>query len=66
MFSGYIKILCSLGLYFGAVQADTGSIGGSASHEFQVLAQSGDDDVVFSDTSDYAENIDLAEAIAPK
>jgi prolyl-tRNA synthetase len=47
-------------------QADTGSIGGSASHEFQVLAQSGEDDVIFSDSSDYAANIEFAEALAPK
>ncbi len=49
-----------------AVQADTGSIGGSASHEFRVLAQSGEDDVIFSDSSDYAANIEFAEAVAPK
>ena len=60
------KSSAAWGLDFRAVQADTGSIGGSASHEFQVLAQSGEDDVVFSDTSDYAANIELAEAIAPK
>ena len=51
---------------FRAVQADTGSIGGSASHEFRVLAQSGEDDVIFSDSSDYAANIEFAEALAPK
>lgn len=55
-----------MGLDFRAVQADTGSIGGSASHEFQVLAQSGEDDVIFSDSSDYAANIEFAEALAPK
>ncbi len=64
--AAYSKIFSRMGLDFRAVQADTGSIGGSASHEFQVLAQSGEDDVVFSDTSDYAANIELAEAIAPK
>jgi len=47
------------------VQADTGSIGGNASHEFQVLASSGEDDIVFSSGSDYAANIELAEAVAP-
>ncbi len=47
------------------MQADTGSIGGSASHEFQVLAQSGEDDVIFSTESDYAANIEFAEAVAP-
>ena len=46
------------------MQADTGSIGGSASHEFQVLASSGEDDVVFSTESDFAANIELAEAVA--
>ncbi len=55
-----------MGLDFRAVQADTGSIGGSASHEFQVLAQSGEDDVIFSDSSDYAANIEFAEAVAPE
>ena len=45
--------------------ADTGAIGGSASHEFQVLADSGEDAIAFSDGSDYAANIELAEAIAP-
>ncbi|MBD4787774.1 proline--tRNA ligase, partial [Xanthomonas citri pv. citri] len=65
MYAAYSKIFSRMGLDFRAVQADTGSIGGSASHEFQVLAQSGEDDVVFSDTSDYAANIELAEAIAP-
>lgn len=50
MYAAYSKIFSRMGLDFRAVQADTGSIGGSASHEFQVLAQSGEDDVVFSDT----------------
>lgn len=54
-----------MGLISRAVQADTGSIGGSASHEFQVLADSGEDDIVFSTESDYAANIEFAEAIAP-
>jgi len=66
MYEAYSKIFSRMGLDFRAVQADTGSIGGSASHEFQVLAQSGEDDVVFSDSSDYAANIELAEAVAPK
>ena len=64
MYAAYSKIFSRMGLDFRAVQADTGSIGGSASHEFQVLAQSGEDDVVFSDTSDYAANIELAERTA--
>lgn len=66
MYAAYSKIFTRIGLEFRPVQADTGSIGGSASHEFQVLAQSGEDDIVFSDTSDYAANIELAEAVAPK
>lgn len=65
MYAAYSRIFSRMGLDFRAVQADTGSIGGSASHEFQVLAQSGEDDIVFSTASDYAANIELAEAIAP-
>ncbi|HHE3508535.1 TPA: proline--tRNA ligase [Pasteurella multocida] len=64
MYETYSNIFTRLGLDFRAVQADTGSIGGSASHEFQVLAQSGEDDVVFSTESDFAANIELAEAVA--
>lgn len=63
MYQTYCAIFNRLGLDFRAVQADTGSIGGSASHEFQVLAQSGEDDIVFSTESDYAANIELAEAL---
>ena len=63
MYRAYTNIFTRLGLDFRAVQADTGSIGGFASHEFQVLAGSGEDDIVFSDSSDYAANIELAEAI---
>ncbi|WP_318366996.1 proline--tRNA ligase [Enterobacter sp.] len=65
MYAAYSKIFSRMGLDFRAVQADTGSIGGSASHEFQVLAQSGEDDVIFSDSSDFAANIEFAEALAP-
>ncbi len=64
MYETYSNIFNRLGLDFRAVQANTGSIGGSASHEFQVLAQSGEDDVVFSTESDFAANIELAEAVA--
>ncbi|MBF0784811.1 proline--tRNA ligase [Muribacter muris] len=64
MHQTYSNIFSRLGLDFRPVAADTGSIGGSASHEFQVLAQSGEDDVVFSTESNYAANIELAEAIA--
>ncbi|TDX12928.1 prolyl-tRNA synthetase [Buttiauxella sp. BIGb0552] len=65
MYQAYSKIFTRMGLDFRAVEADTGSIGGSASHEFQVLAQSGEDDVIFSTDSDFAANIEFAEAVAP-
>ncbi|MGV0082282.1 proline--tRNA ligase [Rahnella aceris] len=65
MYAAYSQIFNRMCLDFRAVLADTGSIGGSASHEFQVLAQSGEDDVVFSDSSDFAANIEFAEALAP-
>lgn len=65
MYAAYSQIFNRMGLDFRAVLADTGSIGGSASHEFQVLAQSGEDDVVFSDSSEFAANIEFAEALAP-
>ncbi|MDO6409294.1 proline--tRNA ligase [Pantoea phytobeneficialis] len=65
MYRAYSQSFSRMGLDFRAVQADTGSIGGSASHEFQVLAQSGEDDVIFSSESDYAANIEKAEALAP-
>ncbi len=65
MYDTYGRIFTRLGLKFRAVFADTGAIGGSASHEFQVLAESGEDAIAFSDGSDYAANIELAEAISP-
>lgn len=65
MYAAYSKIFSRMDLDFRAVQADTGSIGGNASHEFQVLAGSGEDDIVFSTESAYAANIELAEAVAP-
>ncbi len=65
MHQAYTNIFTRLGLMFRPVIADTGSIGGSASHEFHVLASSGEDDIAFSDDSDYAANIEMAEAIAP-
>lgn len=64
MFQTYCNIFNRLGLDFRPVQADTGTIGGNASHEFQVLAGSGEDNIVFSTESDYAANIELAEALA--
>jgi len=60
MFAAYQKIFTRLGLNFRPVEADNGSIGGNASHEFHVLASSGEDDIAFSDTSDYAANIEKA------
>ena len=63
MHEAYCNIFTRLGLNFRPVQADTGSIGGTGSHEFHVLADSGEDDIAFSDSSDYAANIEKAEAI---
>ena len=65
MYQAYSRIFERLGLKFRAVLADTGSIGGSASHEFHVLADSGEDAIAFSNESDYAANVELAEAVAP-
>ncbi|MBK7657905.1 MAG: proline--tRNA ligase [Betaproteobacteria bacterium] len=65
MFDAYVAIFTRLGLTFRPVSADTGEIGGSASHEFQVLADSGEDLIAWSDASDYAANIEKAEALAP-
>ncbi len=65
MYETYSRIFTRLGLEFRAVQADTGAIGGNASHEFHVLADSGEDDIAFSTESDYAANVELAEAVAP-
>jgi prolyl-tRNA synthetase len=65
MHATYSAIFTRLGLDFRPVIADTGSIGGSASHEFHVLADSGEDAIAFSDSSDYAANIEMAEALAP-
>ncbi|MBB6522622.1 proline--tRNA ligase [Pseudoteredinibacter isoporae] len=65
MHSTYCSIFNRIGLDYRPVLADTGSIGGAHSHEFHVLAQSGEDDIVFSDSSDYAANVEKAEALAP-
>jgi prolyl-tRNA synthetase len=65
MFTAYTRIFSRLGLDFRPVLADTGSIGGNASHEFHVLAESGEDAIAFSSDSDYAANVELAEAVAP-
>ena len=60
MFTAYQNVFTRLGLNFRAVEADNGSIGGNASHEFHVLASSGEDDIAFSDSGDYAANIEKA------
>ncbi|MEP5175019.1 proline--tRNA ligase, partial [Marinobacter alexandrii] len=65
MHRAYCAIFDRLGLDYRPVQADSGAIGGSASHEFHVLASSGEDAIVFSSDSSYAANIEKAEAVAP-
>jgi prolyl-tRNA synthetase len=66
MYETYGRIFTRLGLKFRAVAADTGSIGGTGSHEFHVLADSGEDAIAFCPASDYAANVELAEALAPE
>ena len=65
MYDTYTRIFSRLGLKFRAVAADTGAIGGTGSHEFHVLADSGEDAIAFSRESDYAANVELAEALSP-
>jgi len=65
MYEAYTRIFTRLGLTFRAVAADTGTIGGSGSHEFHVLADSGEDLLAYCPDSDYAANVELAEAVAP-
>ncbi|MDP2025445.1 proline--tRNA ligase [Sulfuriferula sp.] len=65
MYEAYTRIFTRLGLTFRAVAADTGAIGGSGSHEFHVLADSGEDAIAYSPDSDYAANVELAEALPP-
>ncbi|HQU14793.1 MAG: proline--tRNA ligase [Chromatiales bacterium 21-64-14] len=65
MYEAYTRIFTRLGLRFRAVRAATGSIGGNLSHEFHVLADSGEDAIALSSASDYAANVELAEAVAP-
>jgi prolyl-tRNA synthetase len=65
MYDTYSRIFTRLGLKFRAVAADTGAIGGSGSHEFHVLADSGEDALAYCPASDYAANVELAEAVAP-
>jgi prolyl-tRNA synthetase len=66
MYQAYSNIFNHLGLKFRAVIADSGSIGGAVSHEFHVLAESGEDAIAFSTGSDYAANVEKAEAVTPK
>jgi prolyl-tRNA synthetase len=63
MYDAYSRVFDRLGLRYRAVNADTGAIGGSASHEFHVLADSGEDAIAFSDASDFAANVEMAEAL---
>ena len=63
MFAAYNRIFTRMGLTFRAVKADTGAIGGSRSHEFQVIADTGEDAIAYCPQSDYAANIELAEAL---
>lgn len=65
MYQAYCRIFNRLGLKYRAVEADTGAIGGSASHEFQVLADSGEDLIFYSDASDYAANVEQAISLRP-
>ena len=65
MYDTYSRIFSRLGLTFRAVSADTGAIGGTGSHEFHVLADSGEDAIAYCPASDYAANVELAEAVAP-
>jgi prolyl-tRNA synthetase len=65
MFDAYTRIFTRMGLRFRCVQADSGAIGGSTSHEFQVLADSGEDAIAFSDADDYAANLETAAALPP-
>ncbi|WP_287881715.1 proline--tRNA ligase [Aquitalea sp.] len=65
MYQAYCRIFDRLGLTYRAVAADTGAIGGDRSHEFQVIADTGEDAIIYCPDSDYAANIELAEAVAP-
>ena len=65
MYQSYSNVFTRLGLKFRAVKADSGAIGGDVSHEFHVLADSGEDGLAYCETSDYAANVELAEALPP-
>ena len=64
MYDAYVRIFDRIGLTYRAVAADTGAIGGSASHEFQVIAETGEDAIAYSTGSGYAANVELAEAVS--
>jgi len=66
MYDTYTRIFVRLGLKFRAVAGDPGAIGGTESREFHVLAESGEDAIAYCPQSDYAANVELAEAVAPK
>ncbi|MDX2345517.1 MAG: proline--tRNA ligase, partial [Legionella sp.] len=66
MFEAYCKIFDRLGFKYRAVEADSGAIGGAVSHEFQVLADTGEDLIAYSDTSDYAANVEQASCLIPE
>lgn len=66
MYDAYSRVFTRMGLEFRPVEADTGSIGGNHSHEFQALAEAGEDTIAWSDGSNYAANIEMAEALAPE
>ena len=65
MYQAYMRIFTRLGLEFRAVAADPGEIGGTGSHEFQVIANAGEDAIAYAPQSDFAANVELAEALAP-
>src|SRR5690606_2996248 len=64
MYDAYVRIFDRIGLTYRAVAADTGAIGGSASHEFQVIADTGEDAIAYASESGYAANVELAEAVS--
>ncbi len=66
MYEAYAAICRRMGLSYRAVEADTGAIGGSVSHEFHVLAESGEDAIAYSDEGDYAANVEMAVALPPQ
>ncbi len=66
MYDAYHRIFTRCGLTFRAVEADTGLIGGNSSHEFMVLAETGEETIVYSDTGTYAANVERAEVLPPE